>query len=100
MVIGSIAALAPAANVDEVALDRRRRRHLGRDEVRAAAAALAALEVSVRGRRAALARSEDVRVHAETHRASGAAPLEPGRAEDLVQPLCLGLHLHLLRPGD
>ncbi len=45
----------PAPDVHEAPLDRRGRRHLRRDEVRAPAAALAALEVAVRGRGAALA---------------------------------------------
>ena len=45
----------PLPDVDEVPLDRRRGGHLRADQVRAPAAALAALEVAVRGRRAALA---------------------------------------------
>ena len=69
----------------------------GRDEVRAPAAALAALEVAVGGRGAALARLQDVRVHAQAHRAAGLAPVEAGGAEDLVEALRLGLRLHLLR---
>src|SRR3712207_7027741 len=44
---------------DEVALDGGGGGHLGRDQVGAPAAALAALEVAVRGRGAALARLED-----------------------------------------
>src|SRR5918997_4395573 len=90
----------PLAYVDEAALDRRRGGHLGRDEVGAAAAALAALEVAVRGRGAALARRQDVRVHAQAHRAAGAAPVEARGAEDLVEPLGLGLGADLLRAGD
>ena len=61
------------------------------DQVRAAALALAALEVAVRGGRGALAGGELVRVHAEAHRAAGATPLGAGRVEHLVQALGLGL---------
>ena len=81
----------PLPDVDEVALDRGRGRHLRADQVGAPALALAALEVAVRRRGAALARREDVGVHPQAHRAAGAAPVESGRPEDLVQPLGLGL---------
>ena len=53
-------------------------------------AALAALEIAVRGRGADLATLELVGVHGQAHRAAGAAPLEPGLREDLVQPLRFG----------
>src|SRR5439155_17774189 len=96
----SSAHAAPLANVDEVARDRRRRRHLRADQMSAATAPLASLEVPVRGRSAALARLQDVRVHAEAHRAARLAPLEAGAAEHLVQSLALGLLLHLLRARD
>src|SRR5215212_1339037 len=96
---GGFAAL-PLADVDEVALDRRRGGHLRRDEVSAAAAPLAALEVAVRGRGAALARPQDVRIHPQAHRAAGAAPLEAGGLEDVAQPLLLSLTLDLHRPRD
>src|SRR3954447_14367829 len=91
---------APVADVDEVALDGGRRGHLRADEVGAPAAALASLEVAVRGRGAALAGLEDVGVHAQAHRAARAAPVEAGSAEDLVEALGLGLGLHLHRAGD
>ena len=52
---------APVADVDEVALDGGRGGHLRADEVGAPAAALAALEVAVRGRGAALAGLERCR---------------------------------------
>src|SRR5215218_2427486 len=87
---------APAPDIDEVPLDRRRRGHLRRDQVGAPAAALAALEVAVGGRCAALAGREDVGVHAQAHRAARAAPVEAGGAEDLVEPLPLGLDRDLL----
>ena len=78
------------ARVDEVAGDRRRRGELRADQVRAAAASLPALEVAVRGRGAALAVREHVGIHAEAHRAAGAAPLEAGVEEDPVEPFLLG----------
>src|SRR2546423_14651756 len=68
--------------------------------MRAATATLAALEVAVRGRCAALARREDVRVHSEAHRAARRAPVEAGASEDLVEALRLGLRLYLLRSRD
>src|SRR5437764_2919813 len=96
--IGSIS--PPVPDVDEVALDRRRGRHLRAHQMGPAALALTALEVAVRGRGAALALGEDVGVHAQAHRAAGAAPLEAGGAEDLVKPLLLRLCLYLLRARD
>src|ERR1700729_664140 len=83
--------LGPLANVDEVPLDGRGGGHLRRDEVRPAAASLTALEVSVGRGGAALARLQDVGVHAQAHRAAGHAPVETGLAEYLVQALVLGL---------
>src|ERR1700744_2712477 len=99
-VIGSMCSVLPVADVDEVPGDRGGCRHLRRDEVGAAAAPLAALEVAVRGRGAALAGGEDVGVHAEAHRAAGGAPVEPGGPEDLVEALGLGLGADLLGPRD
>jgi hypothetical protein len=61
--------------------------------------ALAALEIAVRGRGAALARLELVGIHRQAHRAARLAPLEAGLAEDLVQPLGLGLRLDQARAG-
>src|SRR4051794_22091303 len=51
--------------------------------------ALPAFEVAVRGRCAALAGTEHIFVHAETHGAAGIAPLESGRGKDTVQSLAL-----------
>src|SRR3712207_8224999 len=89
----------PVADVDEVAGDGGGGGHLRADEVGAAALALAALEVAVGGGGAALARLEDVRVHAEAHRAAGLPPLEARLAEDAVQPLLLRLELDQRRAG-
>src|SRR5581483_5913631 len=72
---GRPSALAlPLADVYEVAGDGGGGGHLGADQVGAAAGPLPALEVAVRGGGAALARQEDVRVHAQAHRAAGLAP--------------------------
>src|SRR5215212_7661977 len=89
----------PGPDVDEAPLDGGRSGHLRGDQVRTPTAALAALEVAVRGRGAALPRREDVGVHAEAHRAAGAAPVEARGPEDLVEPLPLGLDLDLLGAG-
>ena len=53
--------------------------------MRAAAAALAAFEVAVRGRGAAFAWRQLVGVHGKAHRAAGIAPFEAGADEDLVE---------------
>ena len=61
------------------------------------AAALAALEVAVRGGGAALAGAELVGVHGEAHRAAGHPPLEAGLDQLLREPLRLGLGAHEAR---
>src|SRR3982751_6356382 len=68
--------------------------------MRTAAGTLAALEVAARRRRAALARREDVRVHAEAHRAARAPPLEAGLREDAVEAFGFRLRLHLRGARD
>ena len=90
----------PRADVSEVAGDGGGCGHLRRDEVGAATAALAALEVAVRCGGATLAGCEDVRVHAEAHAAAGLAPLKAGGLEDGVEAFLLGLALDGLRAGD
>src|SRR5882762_5745533 len=90
---------SPLANVDEVSGDRRRRSHLGAHEVGPAAGALAAFEIAVRGRSATLARLEPVRVHGQTHRATGFAPLEAGILENPVEAFVLRLRFHQARSG-
>src|SRR5271165_5444706 len=89
--------LPPSPHVHEPPRDRRGRRHRGRNEMRAALVALAAFKIAVRGRGAALAGREFVRVHGEAHRAAGLPPLEAGGKENLVEPLGLGLGLHQAR---
>jgi hypothetical protein len=68
-----------------VAFESRHGCHDGRDEVRAALVPLAAFEVTVRRRGAALARLQLIRIHAEAHRASGLAPFETRFPEDFVE---------------
>ena len=92
--------LADGLRVDEVAGESGGGGEGRADEVRAPALPLAALEVAVRRRRAALARLKDVRVHAQAHRAAGAAPLEAGGREDPVEALVLRLLLDAGRAGD
>src|SRR5438067_13831379 len=74
-----------------------RRSHRRADQVRPAPASLPSLEVPIAGRRAALARSENVWIHAEAHRATRIAPLEAGLAKQSVKTLGLGLPLHARR---
>ena len=59
--------------------------------------ALAAFEIAVRRRRAALARLQPVGVHRQAHRAARLAPFEAGVAENLVQAFALGLLLDQAR---
>src|SRR5580698_593756 len=67
------------------------RGHDGADQMRAAALALAALEVAIGGAGAALAGRQHVVVHGDAHAASGFAPLESGVAEDAVESFLFGL---------
>ena len=71
--------------------------HGGADQVRPASSALTALEISIRGRRAALARLQDIGVHSQAHAAPGFAPLEAGLLEDNVKSFSFGLPLDALR---
>ena len=61
---------AEAPHIHQPPRDRRGCRHGGGHEMRAAAAALAAFEIAVGGRRAALTRLEKVRVHRQAHAAT------------------------------
>src|SRR5262249_18043666 len=56
--------------------------------------ALAAFEIAVGRRGAALPWLELVGIHAEAHRAARLAPFEPRRLENFVEALGFGLHLH------
>src|SRR5690348_670303 len=79
------------AHIGEAAGHGSRCSHRRAHKMRAHATSLAANEVAVRGRGNALARHADIAVDADTHGASGFAPLEAGVAEDLVQALRFGL---------
>src|SRR5262245_12066638 len=86
--------LFPLPHINKMPGDRRCRRHRGRHEMGAALVALAAFEVAVRGRGAALARCELVGIHRKAHGAARLAPFEAGLDEDLVEAFGLGLLLH------
>src|SRR5258708_11159775 len=92
-------ATSERADVGELAGDGGGGGHRRAEQVGARALALAALEIAVRGRGAALARGDPVARHADAHRAAGFAPLEAGGDEDAVEPFGLGVALHLLRAG-
>src|SRR4051812_9916110 len=89
--------LSPLPHIDEMPGDRGSRRHGWRDEVGAALESLTALEITVRGRSAALFRRELVGVHRKTHRAARFAPFEAGLDEDLVEAFGFRLLLHNAR---
>src|SRR5207253_11287303 len=88
------------ANVDDLAADGRRSHHGRAHEQRAPRrTALASLEVAIRRGRRHLTSFEAIRIHAETHRAAGAAPLEARVDERLVQASRFGRAADRLRPG-
>src|SRR6476620_2229697 len=67
--------------------------------MRSSPAALAAFEVAVGGRSAALAGRKFVRVHRQAHAAAGLAPLEARIFEDAVESFFFGLLLHKAAAG-
>src|SRR4051812_6622752 len=76
------------AHVGEMTGHRGGDRHHGTQKMRPSAAALPAFEIPVgRGSRA-LAGSERVGIHPQTHGASGVAPLKAGLPENTVEPSC------------
>src|SRR6516225_1914598 len=87
----------PLAHVDEMSGDCCRRGHGRRHEMGAALVALAAFEIAVRCRRAALAGRELVGIHGKTHRAAGLAPFEASIDENLVE--AFRLRLRFDEPG-
>src|ERR1700687_6284430 len=88
---------AEFANVHKMSGNRCGRGHDGADQMRAAALALTALEIAIRGAGAALTRRQYVLVHGDAHAASGFAPLESRVAENLVESFLFGLGLDDLR---
>ena len=91
--------IAPVANIDEMAGDRRRRRHRRRHEMRAARKSLPTLEIAIRGRGAALAGLKPVRIHGEAHRAAGLAPFESRRLKIMSRPSASACCLTSPEPG-
>src|SRR5690606_36221696 len=91
---------ADLPDVHEMTVHGRSRRHLGADQVGAAAPSLASLEVAVGGGGAALTGHEDVGVHAEAHAATRFPPLETRLQENIREAFLLCLPLHPLRAGD
>src|SRR5258708_18779767 len=91
--------LHQVAHIGEVPGDRGGGGHRRAHQMGAPAVALAALEIAVRRRGAALARLEPVGVHGEAHRTTRLAPLEAGLQEHLVEALLLGLLLDQARTG-
>src|SRR6185369_12284927 len=73
--------------------------HCGTDQMRATAASLSSFKIPIAGRSAAFARFQDVGIHAETHRATGLAPLKAGVKKDSIQPFVFRYALYILRSG-
>src|SRR5579875_3908256 len=86
----------PLTDVCEVSGDRRGSGHLRTHQMRASTASLAAFKIAVAGGRTALTRLQNVRVHAQAHRAARLSPFESGFDKNFVQPLFLRLRLHLM----
>src|SRR5215216_228394 len=87
----------PISNIDEVTSDGRGRRHRWTHQVRSTTLALTALEITIRGAGAALARLQDVGVHAQAHAAARLPPLEARFGKDAIEALLLGSDLDLVR---
>src|SRR5262249_33160144 len=88
------------ADVDEVAGDGSGGGHNRADQGRAAIAALASLEVAIRGAGAALVRRQSVGVHADAHAAARVAPFETGLRKDFVETFFFGLRLDAAGAGN
>ncbi len=74
--------------------DRRCRRHRRADQVRPPTLALTALKIAVRCRGAAFTRFQPVRIHRQTHGATGLTPLKAGLDEYPVEAFLLRLGLY------
>src|SRR5262245_4134878 len=75
------------------------RRHDRADQVRSPPLALTSFEVPVRSGSASFTWLENIRVHPETHQATGLAPIETSFFEDPIQAFVLRRPLYLLRAG-
>src|SRR5699024_8258323 len=76
-----------------------RRGHERRDQMSATTLALSSLEIAVRGGCAALSRTELVRVHAQTHRATRLTPFRTRSDECSVESFRLGRLPYAHRTG-
>ncbi len=74
--------------------------HGGAHQVCTSQGALPALEITVGGGGAALARVQAVFVHAQAHGAARLAPFKTGLRKNLVQAFLLGLTTYQTRAGD
>src|SRR5271163_4905650 len=90
----------PIPDVGEVTGDGCGCRHHRTDEVRATSATLPAFEIAIAGRSAAFSGLQDIRIHAETHRAPRFTPFETGIEKDAVQSFLFGDALDGLRSWD
>ena len=68
--------------------------HGGTHQMRAPAFTLTAFEITVGGGGAAIARTQTISVHRQTHRAARFTPLKACFDENLVQTFFFGHHLH------
>src|ERR1039457_969847 len=87
----SLLLVMPATHIDEVSRDSGGRGCGWAHQMGASFAALTPFEVPVAGGGAALRGRQNVRIHAQAHRASGLAPLGASLDENAIQPLALGL---------
>src|SRR6201981_1019978 len=79
----------PLAYIREVPGDRRRSRHHRAHQMRPATASLPALEISIAGRGATLARLQDIGIHSQAHGTARFAPLKTRRPKTLGQHFLL-----------
>src|SRR5450755_1607371 len=96
-IVWSLALKHPVANVGKVTSDGRCRRHHRADQMSSPTASLPTFKISIAGGGAALSRLQNVRIHAQAHRASRLPPFEPGILKNAMQPFPLGHALHRLR---
>ena len=90
----------PVSYIDKMPGDRSCGGHHWAHQMSTSASPLAAFEIAVAGRGAALAVGEDVVVHCEAHRATGVAPFETGVDKYSSKTLALRLFFDLHRAGD
>src|SRR3546814_5059150 len=94
------ARLSQARRIGDAAGNGARSGERGTHQMRPSAPPLPILEIAVRCRPTAFAGLQPVGVHADAHRASGLAPVEPRGAQYGVDALRLRLSLDQPRTGD